>query len=137
MAKLKSKVSQTQRQITKQDTLPHVSQSKPQDTLKNTSLSDPQELPKTAASDISIVGRIVPCYPSWPTSKPGPQSTLPVMGMHAINSFRPEQVAEIVTSELSVDSSQHSVPDASIHSSTSFNQPKNAHEMLGKRKQRL
>lgn len=90
-----------------------------------------------AASEISVVGRIVPRYPSWPTSKPGPQSTLPVAGMRSINPFRPEQVAEIAyhqeTGEPSVDSPQ----DASIHGSTSFDQPSNAHDLLGKRKQRL
>jgi len=142
MTKLKSKVSQAQRQNIKQDTLPNVPQSSElQDMLKNTSQSNPQELPKTAASEISGVGRIVPRYPSWPTSKPGPQSTLPVAGMHSINPFRPEQVAEIAyyqeTGEPSVDCPQRSVPDASIHGSTSFDRPRNAHDMLGKRKQRL
>jgi hypothetical protein len=142
MDKLMSKVSQVQRQDRKQDTLPHVPQSSElQDMLKHTSQSNPQELPKKAASEISVVGRIVPRYPSWPTSKPGPQSTLPVAGMHSINLFRPEQVAEIAyhqeTGEPSVDSPQRSMPDASIHGSTSFDQPSNAHDLLGKRKQRL
>jgi hypothetical protein len=143
MAKLKSKISQAQRQNTKQDTLPNVLQSsESQDTLTHTLQCNPQEFSKTAASEMSVVGRIAPRYPSWPTSKPGPQSTLPVVGMHSINPFRPEQVAEMAyhqeTSEPLVNSSQRSVPDASIHSSpTSFDQPRNAHEILGKRKQRL
>lgn len=142
MAKLKSKVSQMQQQNIKQDTLPNVPQGgKPQDMLKNTSQSSPQELPKTAVSEISIVGRIEPRYPSWPTSKPGPQSTLPAAGMHSINPFRPEQVAEIAchqeTGETSVGCPQRSAPDASIHRSASCDQPRNAHDMLGKRKQRL
>lgn len=142
MAKLKSKVSQEQQQNIKQDMLLNALQSsEPQDMLKNTSRSNSQELPKTAASEISVVGRTVPRYPSWPTSKPGPQSTLPVAGMHSINPFRPEQVAEIAyhqeTGEPSANSSQRSVSDASIHGSTSFDQPRNAHDILGKRKQRL
>jgi hypothetical protein len=121
MAKLKSKVSQVQQQNIKQDTL----------------LNVPQELPKAAASEVSVVGRIVPRYPSWPTSKPGPQSTLPVAGMHSINPFRPEQIAYHQTGEPSVDCPQRSAPDASIHGSTSFDQPRNAYDMLGKRKRRL
>jgi hypothetical protein len=36
-----------------------------------------------------------PCWPSWPTSKPGPRSTPPIAGTRPINTFRPEQFKEI------------------------------------------
>src|SRR3954447_26790040 len=128
MAKIKSKVAQPQPQPqrTEQDTVQHVSQ------------SEQQVLQQTVPSEKSVVQkRIEPRYPSWPTSKPGPQSTSPLAGMSSINPFRPEQVAEIAynqeTGQPSVDSSQRSVSDAL----TSFDPPKNAQDVLGKRKKRL
>jgi hypothetical protein len=61
--------------------------------------------------------------------------------MSSVNPFRPEQVAEIAYNQEmgppSVDSSQRSVSDESIHGSTSFDPPRNAQDALGKRKQRL
>ena len=78
-----------------------------------------------------------PRYPSWPSSKPGPQSTLPPMGMHPVNVFRPEQVAEIAYNEQTGDSLERSLSDATAHGSIRIDQPRNAQEALGKRKERL
>jgi hypothetical protein len=118
MAKIKSKVSQIQPQSSRQEIVQNISQSQQQ-----------------------VVHRIKPHYPSWPTSKPGPQSTPPLVGMRSVNPFRPEQIAEIdsnrETDQPSVDSPLYSAPDASIHGSTSFDQSKNAQDTLGKRKRRL
>jgi hypothetical protein len=130
MAKIKSKVAQPQPQSTEQDSVQHVSQ------------SEQQALQQIVPSEKSAVQkRIEPRYPSWPTSRPGPQSTSPLAGMSSVNPLRPEQVAEIAYNQEkgqpSVDSSQHSVADASIHGSTSSDSPKNAQDALGKRKQRL
>jgi len=138
MAKIKSEVSQTQPQSLQNAVR---SEQAKQDTVQNAMQSEQQELQQTAPSENKVVRRIEPRYPSWPTSKPGPQSTSPLAGMRPINVFRPEQVAEIgynqETGEPSVDSAQRSMPDASIHGPTNFDHPKNAHEALGKRKQRL
>jgi hypothetical protein len=124
MAKIKSEVSQTQPQ-----------------SVQSAARSEQQELQLTAPSENKVVHRIETRYPSWPTSKPGPLSTSPLAGMRPINVFRPEQVAEIgynqETGEPSVNSTQRSMPDASIHGPTSSDHPKNAHDALGKRKQRL
>ena len=124
MAQIKSEVSQTQPQ-----------------SVHNAARSEQQELQPTAPHENKVVHRIEPRYPSWPTSKPGPQSTSPLAGMRPVNTFRPEQVAEIgynqETGEPSVDSLQRSTPDTSIHGLTSSDHPKNAHDALGKRKQRL
>jgi hypothetical protein len=38
---------------------------------------------------------IIPRYPSWPTSKPGPQSTPPPQGERPINALRSEQMMVI------------------------------------------
>jgi len=127
MAKTKSEVSQAQ------------PQSAEQDTVQNASGSEQQALQEAApTSENRVVQRIEPYYPSWPTSKPGPQSTPPLAGTRSINAFRPEQVAEIgynqETGEPLVDSPQRSMPDASTHG---FDQPRNAQDTLGKRKERL
>lgn len=129
MAKIKSKVSQIQ------------PQSRRQEIVQNISQSQQQVLQQVVPSEMQVVHRIKPCYPSWPTSKPGPQSTPPPVGMRSVNPFRPEQITEIdanrETDQPSVDSSLHSIPDASIHGSTSFDQSKNAQDTLGKRKRRM
>ena len=125
MAKIKSKVSQIQPQSSRQEIVQNISQSQ-QHVVPN---------------EKQVVHRIKPHYPSWPTSKPGPQSTPPLVGMRSVNPFRPEQIAEIdsnrETDQPSVDSPLYSAPDASIHGSTSFDQSKNAQDTLGKRKRRL
>jgi hypothetical protein len=129
MAKIKSEVSQAQPRSAKWDTVQHASG------------SEQQALQQTAPGENRVVQGIEPDYPSWPTSKPGPQSTLPRTGTRSINAFRPEQVVEIgydrETGESSVDSPQRSVPDVPIHGPTSFDQPRNAQDALGKRKERL
>ncbi len=131
MAKIKSKVSQVQPRSSERQTIG-----------QNTSQSERQTVQSTVPIEKKVVRRIKPCYPSWPTSEPGPLSTSPLVGTYSINPFRPEQMAEIAYNQEmgqpSVDdSSQHSVLDASVHGPTSFDQPKNAQDMLGKRKQRL
>lgn len=129
MAKIKFKVPQV---------LPRSSK---QDIVQNTSQNKQQELQQNVPSEKKVVQRIEPRYPSWPTSKPGPLSTSSLAGMRSVNPFRPEQVAEIgynqETGQPSVNRPQDSVPDASIHDLTSFDQPKNAQDTLGKRKHRL
>lgn len=129
MAKTKSKVSRVQ------------PQSSGQDIVQNTSQSERQTLQPTAPSEKKVVQRIEPRYQSWPTSKPGPLSTAPLAGTRSINTFRPEQMAEIAynqeTGQPSVDSPQHAGLDASVHGLTNLDQPKNAQDTLGKRKKRL
>jgi len=134
MAKIKPEVSQAQ------------PQSGEQDAVENASPSQQQALQQTAPSENRVIQKIKPRYPSWPTSKPGSQSTPPVPGTHSVNAFRSEQVAEIgynqETGEPSIDSPLHSMPDASIHGPTSIDQPnidqpRNAQDALGKRKERL
>jgi hypothetical protein len=82
-----------------------------------------------------------PQYPNWPTSKPGPRSTLPPPGMRSINAMRSEQVKELgynqETGEPGVQSPLRSQPDASIEGQTSFDQLETAQESLKKRKERL
>ncbi len=116
-------------------------QSAEQGTVENASRSQHQALEQTASSENRLIPGLEPRYPRWPASKPGPRSAPPVPGMHPVNAFRPEQVAEIdynqETGKPSVDSSQRSVPDASIHGLTSFNESSSSQNALGKRKERL
>jgi hypothetical protein len=79
----------------------------------------------------------IPRYPSWPTSKPGPQSTPPPVGTHSVNVLRPEQVAETAYNEQTGDSLEHAMSDATPHDEVSIDQPRNAQETLGKRRLRL
>ena len=82
-----------------------------------------------------------PQYPEWPTSKPGPHSTLPPPGMSPINVMRPEQVKELgynqETGEPGTQSPLRSMPDASLVGHTGFDQLETAQESLKKRKERL
>ncbi len=82
-----------------------------------------------------------PHYPNWPTSKPGPRSTLPPPGMRSMNAVRSEQVKELgynqETGEPGTQSPLRSMPDASMEGSTSFDQLETAQESLKKRKERL
>jgi hypothetical protein len=81
-----------------------------------------------------------PSWPSWPTSKPGPRSTPPALGMRSINRLRPEQFREVAynqeTGEPATQSPFRSLPDERTTGPTSFDQP-TAQDVLGKRKQRL
>jgi hypothetical protein len=80
-------------------------------------------------------------YPTWPTSKPGPRSTLPPPGMRSINAIRAEQMKELgynqETGEPGVQSPLRSMPDASKEGPTGFDQLETAQESLKKRKERL
>lgn len=82
-----------------------------------------------------------PVYPSWPTSKPGPQNTPPPPGMKPINAMRPEQVYKVdynqETGEPGVDSPFRSLPDENLTESPGFDQPLTAQEALKRRKKRL
>jgi hypothetical protein len=89
----------------------------------------------------TIQESIRPQYPNWPTSKPGPHSTLPPPGMRSINAMRSEQVKELgynqETGEPGIQSPLRSQPDASMEGQTSFDQLETAQESLKKRKERL
>jgi hypothetical protein len=82
-----------------------------------------------------------PHYPDWPTSKPGPHSTLPPPGMKSINAMRSEQYKELgynqETGEPGIQSPLRSMPDASMEGRTGFDQLETAQESLKKRKERL
>lgn len=56
--------------------------------------------------DTAVQTNVVPQYPIWPTSKPGPLSTPPPPGAKPINSLRSEQVAVI-----NQESSEPKIPD--------------------------
>jgi hypothetical protein len=58
------------------------------------------------------------------------------MGMRPVNVFRPEQIAEIAYSEQTGTSLEYS-PSETAHGSIRIDQPRNAQEALGKRKDRL
>jgi hypothetical protein len=126
MAKIKSEISPVQLQKTGQ-----------QHAMENTTPSKQQTLEQTVPSENSSVQRIKPRYPSWPSSKPGPQSTPPPMGMHSVNVFRPEQVAEIAYNGQTGNGLEHSLSDTTAHGSIRIDQTRNAQEALGKRKVRL
>ena len=76
---------------------------------------------------------------SWPTSKPGPQTTLPPPGQKLIPG-RTEQVVEIgYNQETGVpgnDSPLRSLPDASLTGPTSFDQQETAQRAMQKRKKK-
>ncbi len=101
------------------------SQTKP---MQQETVVAPQEQASTVAS-------IVPAWPAWPTSKPGPRSTSPLPGMHSFNSFRPEQVSESGYNQETGEPGSHSLlPDEAMKDQASFDQKPNA---LDKRKKRL
>jgi hypothetical protein len=95
----------------------------------------------TSDTNKTVQESIRPQYPNWPTSKPGPRSTLPPPGTRSINAMRSEQVKELgynqETGEPGVQSSLRSQPDASMEGQTSFDQLETAQESLKKRKERL
>jgi hypothetical protein len=108
--------------------------------------STAQEDLRTLQESISDTNKTVqesirPQYPDWPTSKPGPRSTLPPPGMRSINAMRSEQMKELgynqETGEPGVQSPLRSQPDASLEGQTSFDQLETAQESLKKRKERL
>lgn len=95
----------------------------------------------TSDTNKAVQEGMKPHYPNWPTSKPGPRSTLPPPGMRSMSAMRPEQVKELdynqETGEPGTQSPLRSMPDASIEGSTSFDQLETAQESLKKRKERL
>jgi hypothetical protein len=91
---------------------------------------------QTLPSENSIPQSIAPRYPHWPTSKPGPRSTPPLAGTHPINSARPEQV-EVISEQQTGDSAWDSMINVSTANPGNVDQPKNAQQVLGKRKKRL
>ncbi len=107
-----------------------------QDTVQHSLQREELTLQQTAPMESRVIARMEPRYPSWPTSKRGPQVTLPPVGMHPANVFRPEQVVEIdynqQTGEPLAERSLRSIPG-----STSLNQPINAQDALAKRKLRF
>ncbi len=80
-------------------------------------------------------------YPTWPTSKPGPQSTPPPPGMKPVSAIRREQVAEQnYNQETGEPADPHPLranPDETLTGPTGFDQPLTGQEMLRKRKPRL
>ena len=74
---------------------------------------------------------------AWPTSKPGPRSTPPPPGMRPMPG-RTEQAVEIgynqETGTPSTESPLRTLPDATAHGETSFDQPRVQGITLKKRK---
>src|SRR5450631_253033 len=91
----------------------------------------------TADTNKTVQESLRPHYPNWPTSKPGPHSTLPPAGMRSINAMRSEQVKELgynqETGEPGVQSPLRSLPDSSMEGQTGFDQLETAQESLKKR----
>ncbi|MFL5696460.1 MAG: hypothetical protein ACJ797_05075 [Ktedonobacteraceae bacterium] len=73
----------------------------------------------------------------WPTSKPGPQATAPPPGQKPMPK-RTDQVVEIgYNQETGVPSTDHplrSMPDASLHGTTGFDQLQTAQQAMKKRR---
>jgi hypothetical protein len=105
---------------------------------QSTAQASTQPVPKQAQTEVQ---KVTPHYPTWPTSKPGPQSTPPPPGMRPINAIRREQVAEVgynqETGEPSTQSPFRSQPDARITEHPAFDQAETAQEALHRRKHRL
>ncbi len=105
---------------------------------QSTAQSTTQPVPGQAQSELQ---KVTPHYPTWPTSKRGPQSTPPPPGMRPINAIRREQMAEIgyhqETGEPGTQSPFRSMPDANITEHPSFDQAETAQEALHRRKHRL
>jgi len=80
--------------------------------------------------------RTIPHF-SWPTSKPGPRTTLPSPGQRLMPG-RTDQVVEIgynqETGEPSTDSPLRSMPDDSLKGNTSFDQQETAQRAMKKRR---
>jgi hypothetical protein len=95
----------------------------------------------TSDTNKTLQESMKPQYPNWPTSKPGPHSTLAPPGMRSINAMRSEQVKELgynqETGEPGIQSPLRSQPDASMEGQTSFDQLETGQESLKKRKERL
>lgn len=98
----------------------------------------PQEVVIVPLEQASTVASIVPAWPVWPTSKPGPRSMSPLPGMHSFNSFRPEQVSEIGYNQETGEPGSHSpLSDEVMKDRVDFDQKPNGQNGLGKRKKRL
>ena len=97
---------------------------------------------QTAPTPDAVQPAMKPRFPEWPTSKPGPRTTLPAPGTVATHPFRPEQYTEVgynqETGEPEDSSPERSLPDEEKTGPVSFDlKPKTGQEALGKRKQRL
>ncbi|HTI15675.1 MAG TPA: hypothetical protein VL461_14115 [Dictyobacter sp.] len=92
------------------------------------------------AGQTTGIERMKPIYPTWPTSKPGPQVKQPPAGMKPVNAFRPEQVAELgydqSTGEPGVSSPGRSMPDPT-RTDVSPDQKMSASDPRHRGKQRL
>jgi hypothetical protein len=95
----------------------------------------------TLTTSKGLQGSVKPHYPSWPTSKPGPHSTLPPLGMRSMSAMRPEQVKELgyepEVGEPDTQGPQRPMPDVSPEDRTNSDQHETAQESLKKRKERL
>ncbi|HEX4206009.1 MAG TPA: hypothetical protein VHZ51_17790 [Ktedonobacteraceae bacterium] len=84
---------------------------------------------------------IVPHYPTWPTSKPGPWVTPPPPGTKPINAWRREQVVEVgynqETGTPETLSPFRYQPDEERTGPTSPDQAQTAQEALQRRKRRI
>jgi hypothetical protein len=117
----------------------------PEDTItqKQSATQDDLRALQQGTSDThkAVQESMKPQYPNWPTSKPGPHSTLPPPGMRSMNAMRSEQVKELgynqETGEPGTQSPLRSMPDASMEGRTSFDQLETAQESLKKHKERL
>ncbi|MBE3557630.1 MAG: hypothetical protein IMW89_00180 [Ktedonobacteraceae bacterium] len=113
-----------------------------QQNVKNTAGTQ-EDAPATqlVKEQAAVQTGIRPHYPAWPTSKPGPRSTLPPPGMKPVNAIRREQVMEInynqETGKPAEESPFRSQPDENLTGSTSFDQAETAQEALKRRKKRL
>jgi hypothetical protein len=103
--------------------------------------SSQQETIVASQQQDSTPASLVPTWPVWPTSKPGPRSTPPPPAMHSFNVFRPEQYSEVgynqETGEPGSLSPLRSLPPASMKDQVSFDQQPAAQNALSKRKKRL
>jgi hypothetical protein len=83
-------------------------------------------------SDQSVQKRFTPHYPNWPTSRPGPLSTIPGVGNRPINAYRSEQMAEIgydqETGTPVEQSAERYWPDEDLKGRTGFDQARTAQE---------
>jgi hypothetical protein len=94
----------------------------------------------TPDTNKAVQESMLPRYPNWPTSKPGPMATPPPPGQRSINAQRSEQLAEVgynqETGEPGIESPLRSMPDSSMKGRTGFDQLETAPPPK-KRKERL
>lgn len=91
-------------------------------------ISDPQRAVQPA---------IIPRFPIWPTSQPGPLAKQPPPGQKPVNAIRSEQVAEITydqsTGEPFDRDPRRYHPDEDLEGRTSFDQQITAQELMKER----